>query len=212
MALYQSGRSLAGEQFDLGDEMIGGGQRSSRALQDVIKRRELREAVAAEHQTYALGFRETWEVPEGVHREGHIEHTVGYPLGQSTFGGGHLYHLSERRIAVGFHVALDYRNTHLSPYEEFQRWKKHPYVSRVLEGGTCLTYGAHTVPTGLFLHTLYSKLCSIDPFVLCFVCNMERQKSERTSLQEVQEASVPNKKITLKKKRSRLSNPAHISQ
>lgn len=95
------------------------------------------------------------------HREGHIEHTIGYPLGHTTFGGGFLYHLSDQQVALGLVVALDYRNTYLSPYEEFQRWKDHPFVRRVLEGGTFLTYGAHTIATGAAVSASWFSKCSI---------------------------------------------------
>lgn len=133
-------------------------------VQRLIKRLKLREAVGAEHQTYALGIKEVWRVPEGQHNEGLVEHSIGFPLDMWTYGGGFMYHMSDRRVAVGVAVGLDYRNTFLSPFSEFQRWKQHPYVRRVLEGGACLEFGARTlnegvltkclVPGMLFLHLL----------------------------------------------------------
>lgn len=101
-----------------------------------------------EHQTYALGIKEVWRVEEGKHKEGKVMHSVGYPLDWSTYGGSFLYHMSEGRIALGFVVALDYENAHLSPYGEFQRWKNHPITRGLLEGGEVLQYGARVLNEG----------------------------------------------------------------
>jgi electron-transferring-flavoprotein dehydrogenase len=79
---------------------------------------------------------------------GEVVHTVGYPLDNSTYGGGFLYHMGENKVALGLVVGLDYRNPYLSPYQEFQRWKSQPLVSGVLQGGTCLQYGARTLNEG----------------------------------------------------------------
>lgn len=114
----------------------------------LIDRFDLRRSRGAEHQTYALGIKEVWEVDPAKHNEGYVEHTIGYPLDTWTYGGAFLYHMSGGRVALGFVTALDYRNPHLSPYQEFQRWKAHPYVSRLLEGGTCVQYGARTLNEG----------------------------------------------------------------
>ncbi|KAL3135808.1 hypothetical protein ABBQ32_007370 [Trebouxia sp. C0010 RCD-2024] len=122
--------------------------------QDVIKEFGLREAVGAEDQTYALGLKEVWEVRAEKHKAGRIWHTVGYPLPTSTYGGSFLYHLDDNKVALGyvsrFVVALDYKDPYLSLYQEFQRWKQHPKIRELLDGGTCLQYGARTLNEGGF--------------------------------------------------------------
>eukprot|EP00775_Hariotina_reticulata_P005691 gene5691-5929_t len=99
-------------------------------------------------QTYALGLKEVWEVPAEQHQPGLVIHTVGYPLDRGTYGGGWIYHMDERRVSVGFVVALDYSNPYLSPYQEFQRFKAHPLVQQHISGGSCLQYGARTLNEG----------------------------------------------------------------
>ncbi|KAK9836020.1 hypothetical protein WJX81_006596 [Elliptochloris bilobata] len=99
-------------------------------------------------QTYALGLKEVWEVRPEVHVPGQVLHTVGYPLDHSVYGGSFLYHMSDNRIALGLVVALDYRDPYLNPFQEFQRWKAHPRIRRLLEGGTCVQYGARTLNEG----------------------------------------------------------------
>lgn len=115
----------------------------SKAVEETFALREGRE-----HQTYGLGIKEVWEIEQGKHREGRVVHSVGYPLDPRTYGGSFLYHMSERRVALGFVVALDYENAYLSPYEEFQRWKRHPSVRELLEGGEVLQYGARVLNEG----------------------------------------------------------------
>jgi hypothetical protein len=116
--------------------------------QSLIHGLKLREAAGADVQTYALGLKEVWQIDPERHKEGLAEHTVGYPLDQWTYGGGFIYHMSDSRIALGLNVGLDYANPYLDPHEEFQRWKKHPYVSKLLEGGTCLEFGASSLTQG----------------------------------------------------------------
>jgi electron-transferring-flavoprotein dehydrogenase len=109
---------------------------------------KLREKVGADAQTYGLGIKEVWRVRPEKHTEGLVEHSIGYPLDQWTYGGGFVYHMSEGQVAVGLIIGLDYSNTFLSPYEEFQRWKKHPHIHKILEGGTCIEYGARSLNEG----------------------------------------------------------------
>eukprot|EP00898_Chlorokybus_atmophyticus_P008748 jgi/Chlat1/8875/Chrsp92S08190 len=125
--------------------LLAEGTRGS-LTEDIIKNFHLRSI--ADHQTYALGIKEVWEVPAHVHDEGRVVHTVGWPLDYGTYGGSWLYHWDRSRVSLGYVVALDYRNPYLSPFEEFQRWKTHPYIRQVLEGGTCLQYGARTLNEG----------------------------------------------------------------
>ncbi|OYV80373.1 MAG: electron transfer flavoprotein-ubiquinone oxidoreductase [Ferrovum sp. 37-45-19] len=99
-------------------------------------------------QTYALGFKEIWEVDPSVHQRGKVTHTVGWPLSSDTYGGGWIYHLDERQISIGFVVGLDYQNPYLNPFEEFQQFKTHPHISNLLQGGRRLSYGARALSEG----------------------------------------------------------------
>lgn len=101
-------------------------------------------------QTYAIGIKELWEVDPGRHRPGEIVHSIGWPLDGDTYGGSFLYHLEDNQVAVGFVVALDYENPYLSPYQEFQRFKHHPAIRPVFEGGRRVAYGARALNEGGF--------------------------------------------------------------
>ncbi|KAH9783530.1 Electron transfer flavoprotein-ubiquinone oxidoreductase [Citrus sinensis] len=114
----------------------------------LIKNFKLREKSHAQHQTYALGIKEVWEIDEGKHNPGEILHTLGWPLDQKTYGGSFLYHMNDRQIALGLVVALNYHNPFLNPYEEFQKFKHHPAIKPLLEGGTVVQYGARTLNEG----------------------------------------------------------------
>lgn len=99
-------------------------------------------------QTYALGLKEVWEIPGDRHRAGLVQHSIGWPLARDVYGGSFLYHLDDRKVAVGVVVGLDYANPWLSPFGEFQRFKTHPSIRAVLNGGRCLAYGARALPEG----------------------------------------------------------------
>ncbi|HXZ54014.1 MAG TPA: electron transfer flavoprotein-ubiquinone oxidoreductase [Burkholderiales bacterium] len=99
-------------------------------------------------QAYGLGIKELWEIEAGRHQPGLVIHSAGWPLDAGTYGGSFLYHMEDRLVAVGFIVGLAYANPYLSPYEEFQRYKTHPYVRRFLEGGKRLAYGARAIAAG----------------------------------------------------------------
>lgn len=114
----------------------------------IMKKYKLREKGHAQHQTYALGIKEVWEIEEGKHNPGAVLHTLGWPLDQKTYGGSFIYHLNDRQIAIGFVVALNYHNSFLNPYEEFQKFKHHPAIRPLLEGGSVLQYGARTLNEG----------------------------------------------------------------
>lgn len=103
-----------------------------------------------EPQTYGLGVKEIWEIEPEKHKPGTVEHTVGWPLDKHTYGGSFLYHLNEPSplIAVGFVVGLDYSNPYISPFREFQRFKHHPSVQPVFEGGKRIAYGARALAEG----------------------------------------------------------------
>ncbi|MBP7445866.1 MAG: electron transfer flavoprotein-ubiquinone oxidoreductase [Zoogloea sp.] len=106
----------------------------------------LREGV--DPQTYGIGIKELWEVRPEVHQQGLTLHTVGWPLTTDVYGGSFLYHLENNQVAVGFVVGLDYANPHLSPYEEFQRFKTHPDIRKFFEGGRRIAYGARALNEG----------------------------------------------------------------
>lgn len=99
-------------------------------------------------QTYAIGIKELWEVDPEQHSEGKVWHSIGWPLDAGTYGGSFLYHLNQNQVAVGFVIGLDYKNPHLSPFDEFQRFKTHIDVRPTFEGGKRLVYGARALNEG----------------------------------------------------------------
>ena len=100
-------------------------------------------------QIYSLGIKEIWKVPEGRVEAGSVKHTFGYPLkDKQEFGGGFIYGLTDNRVAVGLVVGLDYQDPSFDTHAAMQVWKTHPYVSKILEGGTVLEAGAKTLPEG----------------------------------------------------------------
>ncbi|PJB73430.1 MAG: electron transfer flavoprotein-ubiquinone oxidoreductase [Alphaproteobacteria bacterium CG_4_9_14_3_um_filter_47_13] len=101
-------------------------------------------------QTYGLGIKEIWEIDPAKHEEGKIVHTVGWPMDRRTYGGSWLYHMADNRISIGFVVGLDYKNPFLSPFEEMQRFKLHPNIKTILEGGRRIEYGARALVEGGF--------------------------------------------------------------
>lgn len=98
--------------------------------------------------TYALGLKEIWEVDPSKHELGKTLHTIGWPLKSDTYGGSFLYHQENNQIAIGFAVGLDYSNPYLSPFDEFQRFKTHPKIRPLLEGGKRVSYGARALSEG----------------------------------------------------------------
>ena len=99
-------------------------------------------------QQYGIGFKEIWEVPEGNHSEGLVMHTAGWPLDSKTYGGSFCYHAENRQIFIGYVVGLDYENPHLSPFDEFQNFKTHPDIKKILVGGKRIAYGARALIEG----------------------------------------------------------------
>jgi electron-transferring-flavoprotein dehydrogenase len=99
-------------------------------------------------QVYSIGLKEVWEVPEGRVHPGMVIHTMGWPLGTNTFGGGFLYGMQGNQLIAGLVVGLDYSNPWLDPHQELQRWKTHPRIARLLEGGRMTHYGAKAIPEG----------------------------------------------------------------
>jgi electron-transferring-flavoprotein dehydrogenase len=102
-------------------------------------------------QHYGIGFKEIWDIDPAKHVPGKVVHTVGWPLGHfpgDTLGGSYIYHLEDNQIAIGLIVDLGYSNPHLSPFDEFQRFKHHKFVKQYLEGGKRIAYGARAVIKG----------------------------------------------------------------
>ena len=113
---------------------------------EVIAKYKLDEGV--EPQKYGLGMKEIWKVDPAKHREGSVTHTMGWPLNSNAGGGSFIYHLEDNQVYVGFVVHLNYKNPHLFPYMEFQRFKHHPMVAELLEGGERISYGARAITEG----------------------------------------------------------------
>jgi len=137
---YEPGMELLGRYVFLGE-----GVRGSLSKQ-VITKFELDKN--SEPQKYGLGMKEIWEVDFEKHREGTVIHTMGWPLGSNAGGGSFIYHLDNNQVYVGFVVHLNYQNPHLFPYMEFQRFKHHPMVAKLLEGGKRVAYGARAITEG----------------------------------------------------------------
>ncbi len=101
-----------------------------------------------EPQKFGLGMKEIWEIDPAKHKEGTVTHTMGWPLGSNAGGGSFIYHLDNNQVYVGFVVHLNYENPYLFPYMEFQRFKHHPMVAELLEGGKRVAYGARAISEG----------------------------------------------------------------
>ncbi|MFM5907235.1 MAG: electron transfer flavoprotein-ubiquinone oxidoreductase [Novosphingobium sp.] len=102
-----------------------------------------------EPQVYGIGIKELWDIDPDKHVPGRVIHTQGWPLSESdSWGGGFLYHQANNQVALGFVTALDYKNPWVYPFEEFQRWKQHPEIRAILEGGRRVSYGARAINEG----------------------------------------------------------------
>ena len=115
-------------------------------LTKILKRQFALDA-ECEPQVYGLGMKELWDINPEMHQPGLVIHSQGWPL-TDAYGGGFLYHQSNGQVAIGFVVGLGYRNPHLYPFEEFQRWKQHPEIRKYLEGGRRVSYGARAINEG----------------------------------------------------------------
>ena len=112
----------------------------------LIKKYELDKE--SDPQQYGIGLKEIWEVPDDNHDEGLILHSAGWPLDNNTYGGSFVYHAANNQIYMGYVVGLDYKNPYLSPFEEFQRFKTHPSIKKMIEGGKRISYGARALIEG----------------------------------------------------------------
>lgn len=137
---YESGICVKGKYIFLCE-----GARGSLSKQ-VIKHFELDKH--ADVPKFGLGMKEIWEIPPDQHKQGVVTHTSGWPLGSNAGGGSFVYHMENNQISIGFVVHLDYRNPYLFPYMEFQRFKHHPMIAKLLNGGRRLAYGARAITEG----------------------------------------------------------------
>jgi electron-transferring-flavoprotein dehydrogenase len=125
--------------------VLGEGPRGSLTKQ-LTQRLNLNEG--REPQVYSIGVKELWELPDDRYPAGRVTHTLGYPTDAQTYGGGWIYGLQNRVVNIGYVTGLDYRDPLLDPHAEFQRYKQHPFVAKLLEGGKLLRYGAKTIAAG----------------------------------------------------------------
>ncbi len=139
---YQPGMELIGKYV-----FIAEGAHGSLA-KEIIAKYKLSEG--REPQKFGLGMKELWEVKPENHKQGQVTHTMGWPLGTKAGGGSFMYHLEDNLVSIGFVVHLNYQNPYLYPYMEFQRFKHHPLISQVLEGGRRVAYGARAITEGGF--------------------------------------------------------------
>jgi len=137
---WQAGYELRGKYTILAEGVRGS------LSEEVMTRFGLR--ADADPQHYGIGIKEVWDVEPERHEEGLVVHTTGWPLDGHTEGGGFLYHAANNKVYLGLIIALNYRNPHLSTFDEFQRWKLHPKIRRYLEGGKRIAYGARCVNKG----------------------------------------------------------------
>ena len=114
--------------------------------QKLMEKFNLRKGIGP--QTYGLGIKEIWRVAPEQHRLGEVVHTVGWPLDRKTYGGSFIYHFADHQVALGFVVGLDYQNPWLSPFEEMQRFKTHPFIKPLLQDGERLSFGARALNEG----------------------------------------------------------------
>ena len=137
---YEPGMELHGKYV-----LISEGARGS--LSQVLRKKYDLEA-DCDVAKFGLGMKEIWEIKPENHNEGEVVHTAGWPLGWKNGGGSFLYHAENNQVFLGYIVDLNYKNPHLYPYQEFQRWKTHPAIAKILEGGKRVTYGARVVTKG----------------------------------------------------------------
>lgn len=137
---YEPGMELHGKYVLLSEGVRGSLSKEVIAKYDLAK--------DSEPQKFGLGMKEIWEIDPAKHSEGTVTHTMGWPLGGAAGGGSFLYHAENNQIFIGFVVHLNYKNPHLFPYMEFQRFKQHPEIKKLLEGGKRVAYGARAITEG----------------------------------------------------------------
>jgi electron-transferring-flavoprotein dehydrogenase len=125
--------------------VLGEGPRGSLAKQ-LIQRLNLNDGRAP--QSYSIGVKELWELPDDRYPAGRVTHTLGFPSDVHTYGGGWIYGMQNRILNIGYVTGLDYQDPLLDPHAEFQRFKQHPYLAKLLTGGKMIRYGAKTIVAG----------------------------------------------------------------
>ncbi len=139
---YELGMELHGKYVFLSEGVRGSLSKQVLTKYDLAK--------SADVPKFGLGMKEIWEVSPEKHNEGEVTHTMGWPLGFKNSGGSFVYHLDNNQVYVGYIVDLNYKNPHLFPYMEFQRFKHHPKIAELLKGGKRIAYGARAVTKGGF--------------------------------------------------------------
>lgn len=137
---YEPGMELHGKYVFLSEGVRGSLSKQVIAKYDLDKGKE--------PQKYGLGMKEIWEIDPAKHKEGTVTHTMGWPLNKNAGGGSFIYHIDNNQVYVGFVVHLGYKNPHVFPYMEFQRFKHHPMVAELLKGGKRVAYGARAITEG----------------------------------------------------------------
>jgi len=137
---YEPGMELLGKYVFLSEGVRGSLSKEVMARYDLSK--------GHDPQKFGIGMKEIWEIDPKKHREGTVTHTMGWPLGSNAGGGSFIYHLENNQVYVGFVVHLNYKNPHLYPYMEFQRFKHHPVIADLLKGGKRIAYGARAISEG----------------------------------------------------------------
>src|SRR6201981_1568920 len=99
-------------------------------------------------QSYGIGVKELWDVQPGRVQPGYVAHTLGWPVSTDMYGGGWIYGLSNNRVSIGLVLALEYADPQFDPHAAFQKWKTHPFVRKILDGGKLVRYGAKSLPYG----------------------------------------------------------------
>ena len=99
-------------------------------------------------QSYGIGVKELWDIQPGKVAPGYVAHTLGWPVPMDMYGGGWIYGLSNNRLSIGLVIALEYADSEFDPHATFQKWKTHPHLKKILEGGKMVRYGAKSLPYG----------------------------------------------------------------
>ena len=153
--------------------VFGEGTRGS-CTKEVIEKLGL---TGSNPQSYETGIKEIWRIKPENHVPGRVVHTMGWPQDPTTFGGGWIYDLKDSCVSIGFVTGLDYDNPYTDPHDLMQRWKTHPRLRKLLEGGECIRYGAKTMPVGGYFS--FPKLFADGMLLIgdsAGTCNGERLK------------------------------------
>ena len=137
---YQPGIEISAQQVILAEGCRGS------LTEDIIEKYALRDH--CQMQSYAIGVKEVWKVPEKYQQDGLCMHSIGWPLTNDTYGGSFIYHYEKNKIALGFVIGLDYANPYLDAHAELQRYKHHPFIQKMLSNGECIAYASRALNEG----------------------------------------------------------------